>query len=135
MKFGVVGGIAFAVDYGIMVFLTEVFGVQYLYSSCISFCVSVIVNYLLSMKYVFDGRDDIKKQTEFIAFIILSVIGLGINQVVMYLVADIWLKNKIDRAYLIAKFIATFVVMIWNFVSRKIFLEKKQTNVKDLNLE
>lgn len=125
MKFGVVGGIATVVDYGIMVFLTEVFEVQYLISSGISFCVSVIVNYLLSMKYVFESRDDIKKQTEFVAFIILSVIGLGINQIVMYLVADVWLGDRLKRAYLIAKIVATFVVMVWNFVSRKIFLEKK----------
>lgn len=125
MKFGVVGGIAFVVDYVIMVFLTEIFGIPYLISSTVSFCVSVVVNYLLSMKFVFEGRDDIKKQTEFIAFVILSVIGLGINQLVMYLVADVWLGDKIKRAYLFAKIVATFVVMVWNFVSRKIFLEKK----------
>ncbi|MBR3771797.1 MAG: GtrA family protein [Clostridium sp.] len=123
-KFGIVGAIAFVVDYGIMAFLTEVFGVPYLISSTLSFCISVVVNYLLSMKYVFEGKEDVKKQTEFITFVILSVIGLGINQIVMYLVADVWLA-EINKSYLIAKLVATVVVMIWNFVSRKLLLEKK----------
>lgn len=123
-KFSIVGGIAFVVDYGIMVFLTEVFGVPYLISSTLSFCISVVVNYLLSMKYVFEGKENVKKQTEFITFVILSVIGLGINQLIMYLVADVWL-SEIKKAYMIAKLFATVVVMVWNFVSRKLLLEKK----------
>ena len=53
MKFGIVGVLCFAIDYGLMIFLTEVFGISYLISSGISFSVSVIVNYKLSLKFVF----------------------------------------------------------------------------------
>lgn len=42
MKFGIVGVIAFAIDYGLMVALTELAGVEYLLSASISFTVSVI---------------------------------------------------------------------------------------------
>ena len=37
MKFGIVGVIAFVIDYGVMIFLTEVFGVPYLISTTIYF--------------------------------------------------------------------------------------------------
>ena len=45
MKFGIVGVIAFVIDYGLMVLLTEVFGVNYLISATVSFIVSVTFNY------------------------------------------------------------------------------------------
>lgn len=119
-KFGIIGVLAFTIDYGIMILLTEVFNINYLISSGISFTISVIFNYICSMKYVFVGRDDISKEKEFIIFIILSVIGLGINQLVMWLMVD-----KLGMFYAIVKLFATAVVMVWNFVTRKIFLEKK----------
>ena len=57
IKFGLVGFLCFFIDYGIMVFLTEVVNVNYLISSGISFSVSVIVNYVLSLAFVFDTLD------------------------------------------------------------------------------
>ena len=50
MKFGVVGVIAFVIDYGLMVALTELAGVNYLISATISFIVSVTFNYFASMR-------------------------------------------------------------------------------------
>lgn len=119
MKFGVVGVLAFLIDYGLMVALTELFGVPYLISNTVSFIVSVIFNYLASMRYVFERRDDMSRRREFIIFIVLSVIGLILNDVLMWLCVGILLID-----YRIAKFIVTFLVAIWNFVTRKIFLEK-----------
>lgn len=119
MKFGVVGVIAFIIDFGLMVILTECFGVPYLISTTVSFIVSVIFNYLASMRYVFERRDDISRHREFIVFVILSIIGLILNDVFMWLFVSIWFID-----YRIAKIIVTVLVAIWNFVSRKIFLEK-----------
>lgn len=118
MKFGIVGVIAFFIDYGVMIFLTEVFGVPYLISTTISFVVSVIFNYFASMRFVFKRKDDMSRRREFIIFVVLSVCGLAINDVLMWLMVD---SLFID--YRISKIVVTVVVAVWNFVTRKIFLE------------
>ena len=83
IKFGFVGFLCFFIDYGIMVLLTEVAGVVYLVSSACSFTVSVIVNYILSVTFVFDTDKEKRRIKEFIVFVFLSIIGLGINQLCM----------------------------------------------------
>ena len=48
-RFGVVGVIAFVIDYAVLLVLTEWFHVHYLISSAVAFLVSVIFNYVLSI--------------------------------------------------------------------------------------
>lgn len=120
MKFGVVGFLCFFIDYGIMVALTELLGVPYLISSAISFTVSVIVNYILSVKLVFETDENADKRKEFILFVVFSILGLLLNSFIMWLTQDVM---GID--YRIGKIGATAIVMVYNFITRKIFLEKK----------
>ena len=74
LKFGVVGVLAFIIDYSLLYILTEFCGIYYLYSSIVSFIISLIFNYIASIKWVFDVN---KKQTvkEVIVFAALSVIN------------------------------------------------------------
>ena len=121
VKFGAVGFLCFLIDYGIMLLLTELAGVNYLISCSISFSVSVIVNYLLSMHFVFSAKANMKKRTQFVIFVILSVIDLGLNQLFMWLFVDL-----VHIPYQIAKLAVTAIVMLFNFVTRKVFLEEKE---------
>ena len=117
-KFGIVGGTAFVIDYGIMVFCKEVLNLDVLLSAFFGFTISVIYNYIASVKWVFDVDRDKSKTKNFILFIIFSVIGLLLTELIMWFGTDI-----INISYLIVKIIATIIVMIFNFITRKIFLE------------
>lgn len=120
IKFGIVGSISFVVDYGIMIALTEAAHVPYLWSCCISFSVAAILNYLFSVKWVFDTSFKNKKTVEFTVFLFMSIIGLILNELFMWLGVEF-----LHIHYTVAKIGATFFVMIYNFISRKLFLERK----------
>ena len=120
-KFGIVGVLCFIIDYGVMILLTEMVGLSYLISCGISFTVSVIVNYLFSMRYVFCSIDDLNKVNEFIIFVVLSVIGLGLTELLMWIGVE-----QFGIFYMASKIVVTGIVMIYNFVTRKLLLEKKE---------
>lgn len=117
LKFGVVGGIAFVIDFGILFLLAKVIGLNELISAAISFIISLTFNYFLSTKWVFEA----KKQTpkEVIIFVLLSVVGLGINEVLIYLGT-----KKLGIDVMIVKLFATAIVMLYNFITRKLIIEK-----------
>lgn len=117
-RFLIVGGLAFVIDYATLVICKEVFNIPVLISSAIAFTVSVIANYILSVKWVFNVDKSKSKEKNFIIFIIFSIIGLLLTELIMWLGTDI-----IGISYLIVKIVATAIVMIFNFITRKLFLE------------
>ncbi len=119
-RFGIVGVVCTLIDFGVLTFLKEVLGVHYLAANAVSFTVSVIANYILSMRYVFHGKKNVSRVREFLIFVVLSALGLLLNQLIMWGTVD-----GLKIYYVAAKVIATALVMIYNFVTRKIFLEEK----------
>ena len=120
IKFAIVGVIAAIVDVGVLVVLKEVLQVNVLLASAVSFCISVVINYILSMTFVFKSKKQ-SKVKEFIIFVVLSIGGLCLNQLVL------WIGIRFTSIYyLIVKFVAMVIVPIYNFITRKIFLESKE---------
>ena len=117
-KFGIVGGIAFIIDYGIMIISKELLGFSILLSAGLGFTISVIFNYIASIKWVFDVNKEKDEKKNFILFMIFSVIGLILTELIMFVGTNI-----INISYLIVKIAATAIVMVFNFITRKLFLE------------
>ncbi len=118
LKFGVVGGTAFVIDYGVLIFCKEFLHFNTIISTFLGFTISVIYNYIASVKWVFDVNKENSKKKNFILFIVFSIIGLILTEVIMFTGADL-LKFE----YKLVKIFATAIVMVFNFVTRKIFLE------------
>lgn len=137
IKFGFVGGLCFLIDFAISTvsfhvlkdMVTELQATAI--SGAVGFTISVIVNYVLSMKYVFTRKEDMSRKKEFVIFVILSLIGLGINDVILLLCrkgyeGNTFLMDVFNDTmwFALSKVVATAIVMVYNFISRKIFLEK-----------
>lgn len=139
VKFGLVGGSSFVIDFVITLIVSKIcrtFGMEVATAATVGsvfgFCISLVYNYILSMKFVFERRDDMNRGKEFTIFLLLSLIGMGINSAIMYfgvLLAQKALPAIVDEypSYVTAgvKMFATGVVMVYNFISRKMTLEKR----------
>lgn len=119
LKFLVVGVVATIIDWAVYYCLYNLLKINPLIANIGAFSISVVYNYIASVKWVFDINSKKSKKQMFIEFMILSIIGLLLTEGIIYLGTKLL---KIDA--MVIKIIATGVVMIFNFITRKIFLEK-----------
>ena len=101
-----------------MIVCKEVFHLNTLLAAAIAFTISVIYNYIASVKWVFDVNKEKNEKANFVIFIVLSIVGLIITEIIMWFGTDV-----MKISYLIIKIVATAIVMVFNFITRKMFLE------------
>lgn len=109
--------LALAIDFGVLALLTSVIGVPYLVSAAISFSLGLVLVYILSTRWVFAHRMVKSPAAEFAIFAVIGVIGLGINELILWVLTDF-----AGFYYLLSKFASVAVVFTWNFVARKVIL-------------
>lgn len=116
-RYTLVGGLAFVVDLGLLFVLTEYAHWYYLVSATLSFLAGLLVNYVLSTQWIFKSSKIRNKKIEFILFGLIGVIGLGLNNVLLYFFTDL-----IGLYYILSKLITAVLVYAWNFLGRRYFL-------------
>jgi putative flippase GtrA len=110
----VVSVVALIADFGLLIIFKEVFGIHYLLAAALSFGIGVVVNYILSVRWVFAHRKLANRHAEFIIFLIICTAGLGLNLVIIAGLVQVFAVD-----YRIAKIVSTIVVFFWNFIARK----------------
>ena len=142
-RFLLVGGTATVVDYAVTYFffhfLLPTSLVGYFLATTISvlfgFTVGLIVNWILSIHFVFRAvrdKDEATSKKSFLIFTIIGLIGLGITWVGMLLVKIVPAFSLFGGAEFLGeewrwwfmKCVMTCIVLVWNYIGRKIFVFK-----------
>jgi putative flippase GtrA len=109
LKFGLVGLSGVFVDFGITYLLKEKFKLYPYLANAIGFCSAATTNYFLNRIWTFQSKNP-NVAVEFTDFFLISLIGLGINSIVLWL-----LVSKAKWNFYLSKLVAIGVVTVWNF--------------------
>jgi putative flippase GtrA len=121
LRYVAVGGAAFVVDFTMLILLTELAGVHYLLSAGLAFCAGLLVNYALSIAWVFSSRMLRDRRAEFVIFALVGIAGLGLTELILLTGTE-----GLGLDYRLSKIVAVGVVLIWNFGARKFLLFRER---------
>jgi putative flippase GtrA len=110
-----VGGAAAALDAGTLYLLSAHFGVNHLIAAAFGFFLGLLVNYMISIAWVFESKG--RYREELILFALIGAGGLVLTELIMWATVDM-AKTPV----MLGKVIALFLVLIWNFGMRKKFV-------------
>ncbi|SHH90907.1 Putative flippase GtrA (transmembrane translocase of bactoprenol-linked glucose) [Sporobacter termitidis DSM 10068] len=127
IRYCVVGGAAFLVDAGILalfnqVILPELGGYRLYIATAIGFLAGLVFNYIFSLLFVFSAAKNGRVGRSVGAFAIFAVvggIGLGLTELGMYIGV-----SRLGLHYMLVKVVVTAVVLMWNYLGRKILIFK-----------
>jgi len=112
-RYAIVGGIAFIADVGILYGLTSFLKINYLFSAVGGFAIGLIINYLLSLRFVFADLE-IRSKWTFEIFLTIGIVGLVLNELILGLFTE-----YLGFYYLYSKMISVLIVFLWNYGARK----------------
>ena len=110
LKFCIVGASGMLIDFGITWLLKERIKVNKYVANSTGFILAATSNYILNRIWTFQSHDP-QIAAQYFSFIIISLVGLGINNLVIYVLNDRFRYN-----FYLSKLFAIAVVTLWNFL-------------------
>ncbi len=116
LKFATVGAIGMVVDLTVLNVLHKFFGLPLLAANSVSFTVAVISNFTWNRLWTFPESRQHPLMSQLGKFALVNVIGLGINNAVLWAVFHL-IQGVIPDPwnYNLAKITAIGVVLFWNY--------------------
>lgn len=118
-RFALTGGVCFVAEFICLTMMVEWLKVPVLWATAIAFLISVALNYAMCVKWVFPGAKDGGAGVK-ATFLLTSGVGFGLNELFMWL-----MTGPMAIHYMIAKVISTLLVMIWNYITKRLVLRPK----------
>ncbi|MBN2788897.1 MAG: GtrA family protein [Candidatus Delongbacteria bacterium] len=117
IRYTFVGGFAFFFDFSALFILTEYCEMHYLFSAVFAFLIGLLINYKISILWVFKNRNLKSKHNELLVFAFIGLVGLILNEFFIW-----FFTEKLNNYYMISKSISAILVYLWNFFVRKFTL-------------
>ncbi|WP_017732496.1 GtrA family protein [Nafulsella turpanensis] len=118
IRFAVAGAIGAGIEMGLFFFFVDFTGLHYLTGNFIAISVALLVNYIISQRWVFEsGR--YSKGKEFGFFVAVSVVALMLNQLLMWVMID-----NMELHMKLSKILAIGMVAVYNYSAKKFFVFK-----------
>lgn len=117
LRYLMVGATAASIDLGIFLIFAKICGLQYLLVGAVGFAIATLVNYLLSIRYVFLSGARFTRKQEVILVYLVSAIGLALNQAILLAMVE-----GVRAELMVAKVTATACVFFWNYAGRRHFV-------------
>lgn len=122
LRFLAVGLSGTLLDFGILTALKTFWGVPTLIANTISYSVGVINNFTLNRLWTFSEARDKHWAIQFSQFVIINVVGILLNNlIVVGLETPMDLLFHTNKGFLLAKVVATGVVVLWNFIANRLW--------------
>lgn len=115
VKFGVVGASGVLVDFGFTFLCKELIKIPKYVSNAIGFTIAASTNYFFNRIWTFHSHNP-EIGIEYVRFLSVSLIGLGINTLILWI-----LVSKFKKNFYVSKLFAIAVVTVWNFFINLIF--------------
>lgn len=128
VKFGVVGFSGMVVHFSVLYLMRDVAGLNDFVANTIGFIAAATSNYILNRIWTFRSKEK-QVGVEYVKFILVSVVGLGVNNGSLWLMSRLLPEWAADWRFYLLWVVAVGITTLWNFFGNLLFTFREKKGV------